>query len=198
MEASSLSKSNFELSGHQTRCVCWKHCTLPQTHHPHFKACWWQHHVSWQPALRALVKREGKMNTTKSRELLEDTLVLSSKNYDLGENLFSSKTMTRVKLWKQHEWFKDNKVNVLEWLNQRPDPNPVRNLWIDFKRAVHTWFSHNLAELEQLCKEECRKIQCPDVQDWQADPHRLSAVASQPKVLVINTDLKGVNVYAVI
>ncbi len=29
------------------------------------------------------------------------------------------------------EWLKKNKVNVLEWLSQHPDLNPIKMLWKD-------------------------------------------------------------------
>ncbi len=31
------------------------------------------------------------------------------------------------------EWLKKNKVNVLEWLSQSPDINPIQMLWKDLK-----------------------------------------------------------------
>lgn len=103
-ESSVSAENNSELSGHQTRCLLEiKHCTLPQTHHPHFKVCWWQRHASWHPPLKVHVKMEDKMNAIKYWKFLMDNLMPSSKNYDLGENLFSSKTMTRIKRQKWHK-----------------------------------------------------------------------------------------------
>ncbi len=35
-----------------------------------------------------------------------------------------------------NKWLKKNKVNVLEWLSQSPDPNPNEILWKKLKQAV--------------------------------------------------------------
>ena len=53
------------------------------------------------------------------------------------------------------KWFKDNEVNILEWPSQSPDLNPIRNLWLDLKRAVRARspFLIHLTEPEQFCKE---------------------------------------------
>ncbi len=32
------------------------------------------------------------------------------------------------------EWLKKNKVNVLEWLSQSPDLNPIKMLWKDLSK----------------------------------------------------------------
>ena len=72
---------------------------------------------------------------------------------------------------------KDNKVNVLEWQIQSPDINPLRNLWLDLKKAVHTQSLCNLTELEQFFKEEWSKIAVPrGASLTETYPHRLSAV----------------------
>ena len=34
------------------------------------------------------------------------------------------------------KWLKDNKVKVLEWPSQRPDCNPIENLWAELKKHV--------------------------------------------------------------
>ncbi len=34
------------------------------------------------------------------------------------------------------EWLKKNKVNVLEWLSQSPDLNPINMLWKDLSKQL--------------------------------------------------------------
>ncbi len=47
-----------------------------------------------------------------------------------------------------NEWLKKNKVNVLEWPSQSPDPNPNEMLWKKLKQAVHRRKPSNITELK--------------------------------------------------
>ncbi len=51
------------------------------------------------------------------------------------------------------EWFKKNKVNVLELVIQSPDFNPTEMLWKDVKIAVHMRKLTNITELKWFCTE---------------------------------------------
>ncbi len=33
-----------------------------------------------------------------------------------------------------NEWLKKNKVNILKWLSQSPDLNPIKMLWKDLRK----------------------------------------------------------------
>jgi hypothetical protein len=47
---------------------------------------------------------------------------------------------------------------LLEWPSQSPDLNPIKMLWHNRKRVVHTGHPKNIAELKQFCKEEWSQI----------------------------------------
>ncbi|CDR18308.1 unnamed protein product [Oncorhynchus mykiss] len=53
------------------------------------------------------------------------------------------------------KWLKANKV---KWPSQRPDLNPIENLWADLKKCVRARRPTNLTQLHQLCQEEWAKI----------------------------------------
>lgn len=50
----------------------------------------------------------------------------------------------------------DNKVNVLERPLQRPNLNPIENLWTDLKRRVRVRQPTHLTRLQQFCQEWAR------------------------------------------
>ena len=52
----------------------------------------------------------------------------------------------------------EQNVKVIEWPSQSSDLNRIENLWKELKIAVHWRSPSNLAELEQICKEEWEKI----------------------------------------
>ncbi|KAK3542759.1 hypothetical protein QTP70_002767 [Hemibagrus guttatus] len=56
------------------------------------------------------------------------------------------------------EWLKKNKMKTLEWPSQSPDLNPIEMLWHDLKKVVHARKPSNVAELQQLYKDEWAKI----------------------------------------
>ena len=77
------------------------------------------------------------MNAAKYREILEDNLILSVRELRLGRRFVLQQDNDPKHTAKAtQKWFKDNKVNVLEWPS--PDLNPIKNLWLDLKRAVHS------------------------------------------------------------
>ncbi len=64
------------------------------------------------------------------------------------------------------EWLKKNKVNVLEWLSQCPDLNPIKMLWKDLSKQ---FLGGNPPTSQSLSGSgNGLKLQHAIVQDWSA------------------------------
>lgn len=74
----------------------------------------------------------------------------------------------------QRQSFKNNNINVLEWLLSQTAWRYVAGLG---KEAVHSRSSRNLTELEQFCKEERGKLST-HAKLMETYPHRPKAVTA--------------------
>ena len=107
----------------------------------------------------ALVRIKGKMDGAKYRRILEENLLHSARKLKLGWKFtFQHDNDLKHTAKAILEWFRNKKINVLEWPSQNPDGNPIENLWLDLKIAVHQHSPRNLIELEQLCTEDWANI----------------------------------------
>lgn len=75
------------------------------------------------------------------------------------------------------KWLKDNKINILDWVAQSPDLNPIEHLWSILKRRVAEQRPTNLASLKEVISDEWwkidEKVTRPLVESM---PRRISAV----------------------
>ena len=105
-----------------------------------------------------MVRIEGKMDAAKYTQILEENLHPSARQLRMGRSFtFQHGNDPKHIAKRTKPWLKDRKVNVLEWPSQSPDLNPIENLWIGLKRAVHCRSPQNLTEFEQFCKEDWAK-----------------------------------------
>ena len=98
-----------------------KHCTSPQTHHPHHEAWWWQHHAVGMLLSRSwrLLKVEGSYWLSLT---LEDNLTLAARELWLGRRFIFQKDNNQTEKVTRKR-FKDNKVDVLDLPSQSPHLN---------------------------------------------------------------------------
>ena len=131
---------------------------------------------------RRLAKVEGNMNEAAEGQV--DSLCKKTMTFER----FICKQDNDLKLTAKatHKWFKDNKVNVLEWLSQSPDLSPIEELWPDLKRDVMPDPCATGQSLSSFAKKNGVKLsRCA------------SLLGLQPKVDSLNSDWLGVNTYAI-
>ncbi len=66
------------------------------------------------------------------------------------------------------EWLKENKVNVLEWLSQSPDLNPIKMLWKDLSKQFIEGNPPTSQSLSASALRNELKLLHIIVQDWLA------------------------------
>ena len=91
---------------------------------------------------------------------------------------------------KAKKWFEEKKVNIMEWLAQSLDLNPIENLWADFKIAVAVTKLTSNQAFWNVVKESWNKIPLNPCQELvNSMPRRSEAVidkkATQPNTILL-------------
>ncbi len=103
----------------------------------------------WSEDLRALVisyfeaghseRAIGRM-TNLSRnyiDILQKNLKQSAEKLHLKNFILQHDRDPKHTAVRCQEWLRDNKINVLDWIGQSPDINPIENLWTELERRVN-------------------------------------------------------------
>ena len=102
---------------------------------------------------------ERTMNDKKYREILEDNLLPSARSLKLKRGwTFQKDNDPKDTANETKEWFRNKRINVLQWPSQSSDMNPIENLWRELKLNVQKRHPKNIAELRVICMEEWNKI----------------------------------------
>ena len=121
-----------------------------EAHHPNREAQGWHHHVvrvlcclrvwctsqnRWQHEvgkLRGLLKQHLKTSVRKLKLVLKWVFQMNN------DPKHTSKVVAK--------WFKDNKVNVLEWTSQSSGLNLIEHFWTELKKRVRSRRPTNLTQ----------------------------------------------------
>jgi len=124
---------------------------------------------------------DGRMDGSLYREILEDHVFQTAEWYGVGREdfIFQQDGDPKHRSKLAQEWFKDNKVKVLDWPAQSPDLNPIEHLWWYLKRRLHSYPTdpksiHELWERIEVEWERIPKEVCVDL--IRSMPRRVAAV----------------------
>lgn len=103
----------------------------------------------------ALVKTEGITDSSKWQSILAQSSVRQlKKKFTFQWNPKHKAISTRRRLQKKM-------INVLEWPSQNTNLKPIKHLWNDLKRPVHSRSPHSLLDLKHYCEKWWNKIAKP-------------------------------------
>lgn len=103
----------------------------------------------------------GRMNSETYTTMLEQTLkssIVKIFGEEREQVKFQQDNAPCHTARRSIAWYRQNRVELLEWPPQSPDLNPIEHLWAHVKKYIHARKCNSITHLKKVVVEKWEKI----------------------------------------